>query len=80
MAWYINQSEAQRQIESMASGTSVRMISKADIEDLEVSIPPLDVQKKIIELSELWQRERILMQTITEKKGTAFSNLFIRKH
>lgn len=68
LAWNINQPHAQRQIESMASGTSVRMISKADLEDLEIPIPPVTIQKQIIKIAELCQREQALLHELAVKR------------
>jgi len=68
VAWYINQPSAQRQIESMARGTSVRMIGKADLEELETPVPSIETQEKIIVVAELYQREQRLLNEISIRR------------
>ncbi len=68
VTWYINQPSAQQQIESMARGTSVRMISKADLEELEVPVPSIATQKKIVTVAELGQREQTLLNEISIRR------------
>lgn len=68
LAWYINQSPAQTKIKNMAQGTQIPMISCSQFADLEVDIPPIEVQKIIIELDRLAYREKVLLQSLTEKR------------
>lgn len=78
LAWYINQPAAQKQLESKAGGTSVRMINIADLGALEVPIPPIETQKKIISISELFQREQALMLEVALKRKKLYETLFTR--
>lgn len=78
LAWYINQPMVQKLLEAKAGGTSVRMINIADLGALEVSIPPIETQKKIIGIFELFQREQALVQEITVKRKKLYETLFKR--
>lgn len=66
--WYISQRDAQIFLTSRAKGTVQKMISKQAIEDLEVSLPPLEQQKNIVELASLSAREQIILNTLAEKR------------
>lgn len=66
--WYIGQRDAQIYLTSRAKGTTQTMISKETIEDLEVALPSLDKQKKIVELASLAAREQVLLNTLAEKR------------
>ncbi len=66
--WYISQRDAQIFLTSRAKGTVQKMISKQAIEDLEVSLPSLEQQKKIVELALLSAREQIILNTLAEKR------------
>jgi len=66
--WYISQRDAQIFLTSRAKGTVQKMISKQTIEDLEVSLPPLEQQKNIVELASLSAREQIILNTLAEKR------------
>ena len=66
--WYINQKEAQAFLVSRAKGTTVKMISKNTIGELEVMVPPMALQKKIVELDSLSSREQYLLTTLAKKR------------
>jgi len=69
LAWYINQPPAQKFLKSMAKrGSHMPIIGKSEFEQLEVNIPPLQVQEKIIKLSKLLQQEDELVEKIEEKR------------
>ena len=66
--WYISQRDAQIFLASRAKGTVQKMISKETIENLEVSLPSLEQQKKIVELANLAAREQTILNTLAEKR------------
>ena len=68
MAWFINQPEAQRYFDKCAVGTSMRMIPKGCLHTLEVAIPDLATQRRIVEIDSLARRERALMRELADKK------------
>jgi hypothetical protein len=58
--WLINHPSAQARLARHAEGTYVKMISKRSLEDLEIDVPTLERQRRIVELSRLSARECIL--------------------
>lgn len=68
VAWYINLPATQKVLAIQARGTSIMSISKATLGELEIPIPPLEIQKKYIELSKLQKREHQLYVAIAEKR------------
>lgn len=76
--WYISQRDAQVFLTSRAKGTVQKMISKQTIEDLEVSLPPLEQQKNIVELASLSAREQIILNTLTEKRKQYISTILMQ--
>lgn len=68
VAWYLNLPTIQNTLAAQARGTSIMSISKAALGELEIPIPPIDKQKKYIELSKLQKRERELYKAIAEKR------------
>lgn len=68
LCWFINQPSSQAALQSKATGTAVRMIGKPVIEELEVVVPDLGVQQKIIEIYQLSVSEQKLMDALTRKK------------
>ena len=68
VAWYLNLPTVQNTFAAQARGTSIMSISKATLGELEISIPPIERQKKYIELSKLQKREQELYKTIAERR------------
>lgn len=76
--WFLSQRDAQIFFASQATGTAQRMIGKEVIEDLDVFLPPLTMQKAIIQLATLSEREASLLRTISEKKAQYVSTLLMQ--
>lgn len=64
LAWYINQPVSQKFLKGNAMGTSIASISKAVLEELEISIPDLQTQKTILKITYLRNSEKKLQQQI----------------
>ena len=73
--WYISQRAAQRYLTSRARGTSQIMISVDAVGEMDVEIPSLDRQKKIVELAWLMNRERDLVHKLVEKREQYISSI-----
>lgn len=69
LAWYINQSEFQGQLRTVAKGTDTPLVAKTDIQNLTVELPPMNTQALIARLDDLSRRERCLLQAIAEKRS-----------
>ena len=68
LLWYINSKNAQTYFSTNKTGTSVSMISTAVLADLPVLVPALEIQKKIIEINILSEREIELQEELIRKK------------
>lgn len=64
LSWAINQPDAQRRLGAEAQGTGLRMIPMAALGNLEISVPDLPTQKRIVDLSYLAQREGKLLRQL----------------
>lgn len=60
LAWAINHPTTQRFFDSVARGTKLRMISRASLEHLELDIPDIETQRKIVAIAALADREQAL--------------------
>ena len=78
LCWFINQPLSQSVLQSKATGTAMRMIGKPVIEELEVALPSLEVQKKIIALNGLSIDEQKLMKALAEKKGLLMEGILMQ--
>lgn len=63
LAWQINRKPVQGQIKRSAVGTSVMNIRRATLERLELSIPALETQRKIVNM---WKATILEKQALTK--------------
>ncbi len=68
LAWYMNQSPAQRYLNLYSAGTNIKHINKKVLSALEVAVPSLEIQKKVVQVHNLWQKENEILEQIKHKK------------
>ncbi len=71
LVWFINHPASQKLLKGKAIGTSIVSISKSVLEELEISIPDLQTQKAILQITQLRNIEKTLMrkiETLREKQ------------
>lgn len=78
LRWYINLPSIQAALSAQAEGTSVRMISKAALEELEVPLPSRRRQQLIVEMSELATAEHELLERIALERKRLADGVLLR--
>jgi restriction endonuclease S subunit len=78
LCWWINQSIAQIHFERHAKGTSVRMISREALESLEINLPPIAVQRQIVELALLGEHEQELLSRLATAEKKKLNSILIK--
>jgi hypothetical protein len=68
LAWAINEPAGQRALDEKAQGGGLRMVSKSALEALEIPVPSLETQRRIVELAGLARDERELVQALATKR------------
>jgi restriction endonuclease S subunit len=68
LAWYINQSPAQRYLEEHSTGSNVSLINIKALARLPVRMPPLEMQQRIVEIHHLSLLENELIEQIRNKR------------
>ena len=68
LAWAINQPAAQRHFDEAAYGTSIRMVPRSSLDDLEIDIPDIATQRKVVAIDALAERERQLSILAAERR------------
>lgn len=66
--WYLNLLSTLALLSSNAVGTSIPSITKAMLEEIEIPLPPIATQEKIVEIAKLQKKERHLRDIITIKR------------
>lgn len=71
LAWFLNNHSTQALLKGQAIGTSIPSISKQVLENLEITVPNIEIQKVILQINKLRNKEKSLKQkieTLKEKK------------
>ena len=68
LAWAINQPPAQRHFDSFARGTGLRMVPRSSLDALDIDVPDLETQRRIVAIDTLAERERTLSVLAADKR------------
>ena len=68
LAYYINSHFSQRLLQREIKGTAIPMLKTKDLERLELSVPSLEEQKKVVSYLDLAQRDRQLLHALVKEK------------
>ena len=68
LAWAIDQPTSQRHFDRVARGTTMRMVPRSGLEILEISVPPIETQRRIVAIDALAERERSLTILAANKR------------
>ena len=69
LAWWLNQPKAQSYFKSQAGGTGISFVSKSTLSRLQVQIPPLSVQKKVVKIVTLAKHEQFLLDRLSSLRS-----------
>lgn len=64
LAWVLNSHSTQALLKGQAIGTSIPSISKQVLENLEIAVPGIEIQKAILQITKLRSKEKALKQKI----------------
>jgi len=78
VAWWVNQPPAQAQFVAQAQRTTMTLVPREAFESLEIDLPSLVVQQKIVELTRLSRREHQLATRLQKKRGALVGALCLR--
>ena len=71
--WYLGQQDAQLYFAKRAIGSLHKVITKDVLENLEIALPNIEIQKKIGELVSLFEREQFLNRQLEAKRKSYIS-------
>jgi len=71
LAWFLNNHNTQTLLKGQAIGTSIPSISKQVLENLEITVPTIEIQMAILQITKLRNREKSMkkkIETLREKQ------------
>lgn len=79
LAWYINQAPAQEFLHMNARhGSHMPLIPLSAFKGLTVEVPPIETQRKIVELSRLMEKEKLLLTELQEKRSRVINTVCLK--
>ena len=76
--WFINLPTTQANLAALAEGTSVRMISKDALLDVDVPVPGMNRQRRIVDVAALALREQSLIAEIAAQRKRLTEGVLMR--
>ncbi len=71
LAWFLNNDTTQVILKGQAIGSSIPSISKVVLENMEITLPSIEIQKTIMQITKLRNKEKSLklkIETLREKQ------------
>lgn len=75
LAWIINQPLAQGHFNASARGTNLRMVPRSSLDELEIDVPDLETQRRIVAIADLATREERLLRQLAAARRTLTNRL-----
>lgn len=69
LAWWLNQPKTQSYFQSQSRGSLMSFITKSTLSHLQVQIPPLSVQKKVVKIVTLGEQEQFLLDRLSSLRS-----------
>lgn len=73
---FLNSKEAQRELQEKSTGATIRSIPRRELENLRIPIPPIEIQKTIVELYRNIRKQERLLKQKTEVTKKIFDATF----
>lgn len=78
LVWYLNSQPAQKFYSTNQEGSALPYISRKTLDTLPVQLPSIDIQKKIVDTYECWQKQKQLLSELIETKD-GYINALLEK-
>lgn len=79
LQWFINQPSIQKILSAQAAGTAVKMISKAALEQLGIAVPPLESQRRIVEIGRFASLEARITTELMDRRKVLIERILMRE-
>ncbi len=76
LCWALNQPGPQHTLRNESRGSNIPLLTRQSLGAVQVPLPPLATQQKIIELQQLWEQEQQLTQQLLDNRETLLKGMF----
>lgn len=79
LAWFLRSEPIRQHFDSRRKGSYIQLIRRSDLAEIEVPLPPLEEQRRIIEIASLIDRERTLAERLCALRSTYHSRQLLQR-
>lgn len=79
LCWYLNHPSVVATFKTVQAGSGTPLIHKPALENLEIIIPNQEMQRMIVEISSLQNREKEILEAIAEKRMQITNQILINE-
>ncbi len=79
LQWFLNLPLSESYFRSNASGTSMFSLPMSVLKNLEIAVPPMEVQEKIVQLVNNREKEKATLMALEEKKDEYLQQLMLQE-
>ncbi|MBI3136094.1 MAG: restriction endonuclease subunit S [Bacteroidetes bacterium] len=73
LALFLNHGSGSQQLEKKKEGTAVLNLNKSEVDNLELNVPDVMHQQRVIAIMGLWEREKQITMQMIERKNKFYS-------
>lgn len=78
LCWFLNLPQTETAIKATQVGSSMPLIHKSSLEEVEIPLPDFFTQSRILEISKLQQYEQQLLSSISEKRSQITNKILLQ--
>lgn len=77
LAWQLNQGPLQKYFQRESEGSITKSIKKSSLEEVEIAIPTIEIQQKIISMAEIFDREKEICQKLINNGESIMNSIAV---
>lgn len=79
LAWFLRSEPVRQHFDSRRKGSYIQLIRRSDLAEIEVPLPPLEEQRRIVEIAALIEQEHTLSARLCALRSTYHSQQLLQQ-
>jgi len=79
LQWFLNLPQSEAYFRSNASGTSMFSLPMSVLKNLDVAVPPIEIQERIVHLVQDREQEKVTLMALEEKKDAYLQQVMLQE-
>lgn len=78
LVWQLNQAPLQKYFQRESEGSITKSIKKSSLEEVEIAVPSIETQQKIIHMAEIFEREKEICQKLISNGDSIMNSIAVK--